>query len=57
MDEPSRDMGAIHRMLRHDYDDWIPQQFVDRYGLWMAKAIMRSHIYLDENWYWLRRYI
>jgi len=55
MDSPSRDLGKIHRLLRHDYDDWIPQRFVRKYGLWKAKAIMRSHIYRDRNWHWLKK--
>jgi hypothetical protein len=45
MDEPWRDLGIIHRLLRHDYDDWIPQIFVDEYGLTQAKAFARARMY------------
>jgi hypothetical protein len=52
MDEPWNELGVIHRLLRHDYDDWIPQRFVNEYGLKLAKDVMRSHIWLDRNWKW-----
>ena len=55
IDAPWRDLEVLHRRLRHDYDDWIPQRFVVRYGLHLAKAIMRSHIWLDKNWHWYKQ--
>jgi hypothetical protein len=54
IDKPWRKLGIKHRMLRHDYEDWIPQRFVDEYGLPLAKSILRSHIWLDENWSWYK---
>lgn len=56
IDEPSRDLGVVHRILRHNYYDWIPQRFVYKYGLDLALDIMRSHIWLDENWRWYQHY-
>jgi hypothetical protein len=54
MDAPARNLGISHRRLRHSYDEWVPKKFVRKYELWLAKAIMRSHIWLDNNWKWLK---
>jgi hypothetical protein len=50
IDAPARDLGVLHRKLRHEYDEWVPTKFVRKYGVHLAKAIMRSHIWLDNNW-------
>jgi len=50
IDAPARDLGVLHRQLRHEYDEWVPTKFVRKYGVHLAKAIMRSHIWLDNNW-------
>jgi hypothetical protein len=54
IDAPARNLGVLHRRLRHDYGDWIPKKFVRKYGVKRAKEIMRSHIWLDKNWKWLK---
>jgi hypothetical protein len=54
IDRPSEIFGKEHRIYRHDYSMWIPQKFVNRYGLKLARAIVRSHIWLDKNWHWLK---
>ena len=54
MDEPSQYLGPAHRILRHEYSLWIPNVFIEKFGLSLAQAIVRSHIWLDENWHWLK---
>ena len=50
MDEPAQRFGIEHRQYRHDPLMWIPEPFERKYGLDLARAIVRSHIWLDNNW-------
>jgi hypothetical protein len=49
MDAPSKIFGTDHRQYRHDAMMWIPEYFAQKYGLDIARAIVRSHIWLDET--------
>ena len=53
-DELSQELGVHHRQERHSYDEWLPYRFIKKYGLRLAKAIHRSHVWLDKNWKWLK---
>jgi len=54
IDELWKKLGPRHRQYRHYYNDWIPQRFIDMYGLDLARKIIRSHIWLDDNWDWYK---
>jgi hypothetical protein len=48
-DERYQDLGVRHRQERHQYNEWLPKRFIHKYGLRLAKAIHRSHVWLDNN--------
>lgn len=47
MDEPCLLYGVSHRKVRHDFNQKIPQIFIDKYGEELARNIMTDHIILD----------
>ena len=47
MDELWWKHGENHRKYRHDPWIWIPDRFVDKYGLEMSRLIVWTHIELD----------
>ena len=55
MDEPYELYGPSHRWIRHDIRKlrsdprYIPQEFVDKYGLELTRNIMVDHILLDKH--------
>jgi hypothetical protein len=57
MDELSKTFEIEHRYFRHDPMMWIPEHFVQKYGLPLSRAIVRSHIWLDKNWNWYKEKI
>jgi len=49
MDALWLEYGADHRDFRHDPEVWIPDRFVRKYGLRLARLIVRTHIELDYD--------
>ncbi|MFC1803850.1 hypothetical protein ACFL0D_07800, partial [Thermoproteota archaeon] len=49
MDKPSNIYMRMYRKVRNNYSMWIPNRFVRKYGLGLARAIAQSHIWLDKN--------
>ena len=41
--------GEDHRKYRHDTWMWIPDMFVNKYGLELARLIVWTHIELDYS--------
>lgn len=54
MDEPAKIYGSVHRLLRHELD-WIPKQFIDKYGEDLTRNIMLDHVSFDKKSISLRR--
>jgi len=55
IDEPSELYGASHRWVRHNIrklrsdPNYIPKEFVEKYGEELARNIMIDHILLDKH--------
>ena len=47
MDEPYLLHGISHRKVRHDFNQPIPQEFIEKYGETVASYVMTDHILLD----------